>query len=74
MGHKGEAHIDHRDGSEEMEDDVNGDDGANDNLDVKSIWFPSPEFEDDELGKRYLHSTYQSRRHFPSGYRDDQDP
>lgn len=46
MGHKGKAHIDHKDGTEEIEDDVNGDDDANDNLDVMSIWFLSPEFKD----------------------------
>jgi hypothetical protein len=47
MGHKGEAHIDHKDGTEETEDDVNGDDDANDNLDVKSIRFLFPDFRDD---------------------------
>jgi hypothetical protein len=47
MGHNGKAHIDHKDGTEEIEDDVNGDDDANDNLDVKSIRFLFPEFRDD---------------------------
>lgn len=47
MGHNGEAHINHRDGTEVIEDDVNGDEDANDNLDVKSIRFLFPESRDD---------------------------
>lgn len=47
MGHNGKAHINHKDGTEEIEDNVNGDDDANDNLDAKSIRFLFPEFRDD---------------------------